>query len=510
MDRDLELKIRADARHFYRELEAKVRQFQPGHFIPSIVQKMRRYLDAQRYVRAPQFRIGMAIEANCAYHRGHASQQLTPYRYAQILNVFLEYQQPSLSDLIKKDLGMFFHFLHREQLELQRSYSKPDLSRHQSIFLHADMPRLSSEMIERYGFTPLQWFKAAFAVFATTEGNDTGCLTLSVGTEYREIGLCKEDLLAYLAHSSSTPREIGERFKSLRENTKPQFHACIRSVFVEKPIIDFGEGRYLSPFPAVALQHAGMGLYSLLSTLPSFSIEFGPAFERHVQRVLQHIPYVQRILNHNDLDTMIEGRVCDLLLDCGDYVILVECKATTFTRNIITPETIPDDNSTIKVSEALVQLSNTARRIRNGDLDSIGIARDCKIESLVAVFGEIPFANAPWYYDRFLRSAAELQLGTPLSESLQDAPIVLASPSLEYLVLAMHHQEANFSELRAHKKESGYGATGDWDTYLHERAKGGDLDAALPCVNDDFEEFFASFGIKRGKDASWIHPSPAS
>jgi hypothetical protein len=412
------------------------------------------------------------------------------------MNDFHANEDPALATLLKQDFGNFFLVLHRQQMELQRSVAKTDIARFYRLFIaESPLRELGAEMKDRDSISPEAWLKSCLAVYCALFGNQGNRVKINPGRPFPGVDLDPKDVQVFLRHASYTPQQIGERFRQLREETQPKFHSCIRSVFAERPLIDFGNGLYQAPFPAILFHFGAEGLYRRLLNLRSFSREFGTAVRQYVDRIAGYFPEVQLQLRDKELEKASRTKSCDVLLELPSHIILIESKTTEFSRNIIIPSTIANDNSTLKISDAIEQIYCTARDVRDGVFQRLGVSPRKPIWAVVSTFGDIPFANAPWYFDRYLGPAAK---GSEEDRKLVSGrPVVISLGCLELLATVMTLTRSSLPELFNRREQLGYGATGDWGAFLGGLARDVKQKHLLPHVQSDFEAFFETLGVPR-------------
>ena len=516
-------------RRFYEELERRVKHFHPTHFIPAIVSFMRHLQRTQHYVYAPNYQIALAIEANCAYFRGHASRSLTWRDYKKLKNVFSGQEQPDVEQILKRDFGIFMLIMHRQQIELQKLIGKVDLSRYYRLFVKDSPLAVSgSHLKEQFGLTPEDWLKAALAVYASADNHPQRTVRKEI--EDPQINLDSHALSDFVSLSSYTPHQIGERFKRLRTSVSPEYHESIRPAFLERPIVDLEDGCISIPFPNIAVHSSMTRLHSLMMDMPHFGREFGQRVERYVEQVARCFThakliigafvkspdqatkgplcarqrgfwagsrtfYERPIITEHEMKKYSTGQHCDLLIEFPTYIVIIEAKSTIFSRDIINETTIPTDNSTRKITQGIKQLYYTAHDIHSGMFNSLRVTSTKQVCGIVATFGEIPFVNSPWYFDRYLAPSVRGELDPPVfpNNSMQDWPIVLSLEGIEQLVMALHAKGTTLPELRAEKNRLNYAETGDWDTYLSNLLSQEDEPIrTLTHVEDDYEALFRS------------------
>ena len=113
-----------------------------------------------------------------------------------------------------------------------------------------------------------------------------------------------------------------------------------------------------------------------------------------------------------------------------DAIMLVECKATSYSSTFVSENAVMNDNSTGKIVDGLSQLSNVAKQLDcPGILAHIGEVGDRKLIGLVVTFKHIRFANSSIYV-----SIVDPQVD--IAQEFSFRPQVLDCSSLETLVLA--------------------------------------------------------------------------
>ena len=504
---ELDMECRIAARHLRDDLEVHCKRFQPSHFASAVVRIMKSYHNSGQYAHAPQFQIGLMIEANCAFYRRQFNDSLDQPAYARIKNAFLLHENPALIELLQRDFGTSMLIMRRQQMELQRGFSKTSLSRYWRLFAKDDpVPSLSAEFQKSYGLTVREWLEACFSIFSGALNSRDGRIALAappppeqrLDMRWEAIQLCAEQ-------NSLSPNEIGLRFRELRQSTQPKFHPCIRSVFLDYPLIRFEEGRFVAPFPALIFHCAGNGIYRLGQNCPSFAKEFGDTLQRHVDLISSELPGGTIVLRSDVMETVCPGKSCDLVVEFPDYLLLIESKAASFTRHIICPDTIPQDNSTRKCVRGLIQLYETAHELRKGTFIPHGVSPGKPMYGIVTTYEDIPFVNASWYSDRYLLQEVQRKLAPEVfgSKAMSEKPIVLGLQAFELLAIAMRATRKSFVDLRKEKESVGYEVTGDWDAYLQNLLKDSEMSGeGLPHVEPDCAEFCEAVAPGRGMNRS--------
>jgi hypothetical protein len=497
----MERQISLNTQRFYNDLMRRVKHFQPKQFIPWIVGIMREYHRQNRHVTAPQFQIGIAIEANCAYHCKQTDRELTHKEYAKIKNLFHAQEQPEMKALLERDFGNYFLVMHRQQIELQKSFAQLDIARYRRLFVKDNpLPKLSKAFYKHFGITPENWIKASIAIFSTGLSNPQGKLSIRITDP--QLNLEVDMVKRYANEASYTVQQVGDRFRRTRDETRPQYHACIRSVFIDHPLISMGEQEYVAPFLGTIFHHSATGLHQRMLKMPHFDTEFGRSMERYVELVGRSATKALVVATGGELSKRAMGKSCDLLIEFDTYILILESKSAIFTRDVITPNTIPNDNSTRKISTAITQLYQTAYDISQDRFCDLGVSSEKPVYGSVVTFGEVPFANAPWYYGRYLFPKAEEKLEPPIypSDNMPETPLVLTLEGFERLIMLLCTNNVTLPTLIEEKNILGYGKTGEWDMYLGQLAtKEEGILRHLTYLEDDCNEFYESLGVNKDK-----------
>jgi hypothetical protein len=506
---DRNLVARRNAKQFDIELETLLKRHLPYDYATFASARLWTALEEMnagnpnKFAQTPPHRVIHSIEANCAYCRRHGYEKVDLNRLFRVMNVYHGYDDPLQFGMLedcgegKRDIQNFFLVMWREQMELQFSHSKPELARTWRLFAADDpIPATTQWLREAFGVTPVEWIQLCFAVHTA--------VFLGKGKPFQKDILLKSELLHgkeqaivhFLNLSSLTPLEIGERFRKERQGLSPQFHCLIRSVFFERPLIDFGRDGYLCPHPYMAFRHSNLGLYRLARECPTFGDEFGHSFQEYVGQVLRCISGSVRVLEDKELERLAPGKSCDFLVEREDEVILVECKATTSSVRIPLEENLVRDGSTGMVAKALVQLYTTAHDLVSGRFSCLGVGQTKPLVGVVVTFGELPFANSDWYYDKVIFARSENDLSPPIypSEGLSRRPMVISVSCLEDLALLIRDSRESLVALYDEKQNLPYVQAGDWDVFVgHRRKQGSAPTKPLPFVEDQWKQLLDSF-----------------
>jgi hypothetical protein len=227
-----------------------------------------------------------------------------------------------------------------------------------------------------------------------------------------------------------------------------------------------------------------------------FAEEFSDSFEKYIRRVLDSLKGVISIIDSKVMESTATGKSCDFLVETDNTVILVECKACSFTANRLTNAVIENSNSTGKVAKGLVQLYTSAKNLENGRLEKFGIDCNKTTIGIVVTFGEIPSANSEWYFEEFFLKRADKKLNEVIypSKQMTRRPIVLDVSGFERLVATLNSDKRTLQDLYDEKQAEGYHATGEWSIWLASQRDSGCLKLP-PFLQDAKTEFLNDIGI---------------
>lgn len=467
--RDFDANQRMD--ELYSQLKSVLKWHHPRDYAAFMARKLAIAFENRTLLARYRPHHGLhSIEANCAYSNPRFREPVNEDHIANVMNIYHEHQDPMHSGLLEdKKLNQFCLVMHREQMGVQYSSSSNEMARYQALFLENDpIPNLAKHFRTRMGISIESWITMCFFATTAADMNPGRVFNQSVFAECPRYGVPEEEVTCFLKHSSISPSEIGDRYRSLREQTKPQFHSQIRSVFLERPLIGLGNDEYIAPHSPLILRHSGQGLYKAIKCFPDFGEEFGATVCRYVMKLLGCLTASSRMLTNSELERYSPGKSCDFLVELEDIVLLVESKATSFVAKRLVDSAILNDGSTSKIAKGIEQLYTTAFDIRSGVFGALGVDRHKNVLGVVSTFGEIPFVNSDWYRENFIVKRAESKLADPIfpSETMVRWPIVMSLDTLQSLVITLNSFDAGLSELVDEKDGKLYIQVGDWDSFL--------------------------------------------
>jgi hypothetical protein len=485
-------------RAFYSALEDKLKRFQPIDYAPFASLMMRKGLDDLRTgVFFPPFKILHSIEANCSYVRGQNRDVMNQYRLGAVMNVWHDHENPLFEDAISENVQHFVLLMHRQQMELQYHHSLDETARMQLLFVSGNpMPNVSAEFPVRYGLTIEKWMHLCCLTYFASNQDPTSCFKKSAIRAYKRVETRDEEIDAFFKLASRTPEEIRERFRSDVFALGPELRFLARSVFLDRPVIDFGGDRMIAPLPDLLLRSSGYGAYKLIKALPSFGGEFGSSVQKYVGNVLRSLSGIRLLLEGTEIERLANGEEsCDYLVELDDCILLVECKATTFVATGLLEHVIRNDGSTGKVADGVVQLYSTLYMISSDAFASRGVSQDKPVIGIVATFGDFPLVNSDWYFESFVMERTGADLSPPIypSNRMKRRPLILSLRALEHLVMLVNTLGTSVESLYAEKQSLPYIQTGDWLEFTRKKLMDlGKGIKSLPFLQEEFDRLVKS------------------
>ncbi len=481
----------------YDALERKLKRHAPRDYITWMSKRLTEsWLDDKKFIQIPPHRIIHSIEANCAYWKKGYREPVTWNAVAKIMNTYQSFVDTYQLNTISESIERFFLLMYREQIPLQKRASWTHFLRSWILFVRdVSMAESRREFHSHYRITMDQWVKVCFLCWTISHKEAGGSFFVKL-VENPKIMISQETLDNFLKYSARSPEEIGHYFIDMRKNEPYEFHSLIRSCFFETPIVKFSDGSIIVPHTHLLFLHAGEGLYRLAQTLDVFAAEFSNSFEKYIRRVLDSLKGVTNIIDSKMMESTATGKSCDFLVETTDTVILVECKACSFTANRLTDAAIENNNSTGKVAKGLIQLYTSAKDLENGRLDKFSINRNKSTIGIVVTFGEIPSANSEWYFEQFFLKRADKKLNEVIYPSKQmiRRPIVIDVSGFERLVVTLNSDKRTLQDLYDKKQEEGYHRTGEWGIWLSSQRESGRLEL-FQFLQDAETEFLNELGI---------------
>lgn len=464
------------ARRFYSELERLLKHHQPIEFASFAVDRLReadeeRASNVEKWTQTPHHRVIHAIEANCAFFRHHYHEPVTLQKLFSVMNVYHDLEPTDLLAryLDQHHLDLAFMNLHRQQIEFQTEYGKADLAKAWSLFVEGNpCPKLSESFASRFGLSMKEWMRIAFVTYAVANGQSRNKFR-SDQLLHPSLGLRPAAVEAFIREATWTPEELGEAFREARQNIPVQHHSFIRSAFWERPLINLGDGRLLAPVANLLAAFAGEGLYRRMLQLGPFHDEFSASFEAYVERFLPFLSDAPKVIGAKRLKReLAPSKSCDFLVELPTEILLVECKATRFTKRLLTPTVIAEDTAIRKIADGFHQVLVTSRDTAAGRLESLAVSKNKPMVGIVVTYGDIPFVNSDWCTSEILAPLLKnkwTEEGTGGSMMVAP-PTTMSVATFELLVVACRHLNTSVRQILADRSSQRFIQSGDWGPYL--------------------------------------------
>lgn len=415
---------------FENALEAVVKRHKPIDWAQAAANKL-------AIVSNPMwtaFELLHSIEASCAYARGYLNDPVTEYRLRQAVNAFRMNEEPYEEHVLMEDddVHMFMQLLFRRQIEVQEHSieTRHMLGRFHLMFGKPDLANKSLAILDAiYGLTLDAW--ATYCIGAYGQAVKGPCSRFRLAS-YDGAGgglFSEQSLTSFKSLSCRTPEDVRDQYKGERDGLqKPYMHICLRSGFLSKPVIDFGEGRFLAPQPHLLVKHLFTGLETAVRDIDesTWSDDCGVCLEAYVLSLLERT-YDSRLITRPDRDGEVAERRCDFLINLDECHLLIECKATRFRQRLLVRENLRRDSSSCRLRDAFEQIVATAHAIPANH-------RAKPVIGLIIVLDEIVAVNTEWYWMNVIQPSDSND-----PSILECRPQILPIVAFETLISLLRH-----------------------------------------------------------------------
>lgn len=488
----------------YEELETILKRHNPvdyAVFVSSRLREIESDPGSRGVSQTPPHRLIHSVEACCAYSRRQNHDPLTQNRFARVMNAYHEFSDPRHQDALVTNgsLDEFMLLLHREQMELQYIHTPEDIGRDWILF--GDNPILvsfSEEFRSRHSLAPVDFLRLCYVAGSLAMRAESNGV---FRTEWlRELFRDVSDagFLSFLSLTARSPEGIGRRFAENRKDRSPYFQAVLRSAIFETPIMDMGGGNLLVLKDRLVFRHASECLYRSIKARREFLTEFAKGFADHAARIADSFPGVISIHNGTKLEKMSPGKSCDLLIEMADAILLVEIKAVRFTPEMLTVNSLQNDNSTTKITDGYLQTRITENDLGDGVFDSLVLDKSKPLQGVVVSYGEVPHVNSDWYFDSVLLPAYSKKVRSSVQAGAESSrrPVSMSIRSFERLVMCSHTLGRSPFSIVDEKSKLNFVETGDFDIHLPNlmRPMAGSI-YQIPYLRSNERALFASLGL---------------
>ena len=423
---------------FNANLENRLKNLHPRDYLPYAASNLRQVLENQEsWGRYPPHFILHSMEANCAFHRAGHHAQIKPRTLDRILNVYKQFVDPAtlhtLNQGSETDPDLFLLILASQQFGVQAKWGRYRVTGGILIFRQGSFKNTEPLFHRKFGLSFIEWIKVCLLIYRAVDLEKKDPIVDSLYVRSKQTILSDAAVTAGFRLLSHTVEELRSEYSRLRcDLYSPLQEPQLPSLFIDKPLVQINRDSYVVTHPQFLLSCSVEGIYDLCHAYfeTPFGAEIGKAFQSYVGQLLGEIPGENVLIEEKELRKSIHGQVCDYLLAMDDAIMLVECKATSYSSTFVSENAVMNDNSTGKIVDGLSQLSNVAKQLDcPGILAHIGGVGDRKLIGLVVTFKHIRFANSSIYV-----SIVDPQVD--IAQEFSFRPQVLDCSSLETLVLA--------------------------------------------------------------------------
>jgi hypothetical protein len=418
----------------------------------------------------PPSRLLRLVEAASAYGNQHQYRHLGVDVTNAALSNISEMDELSLRIVVEEN-GTLFPMgvlLFHQQLPVLYGGGRYPFRRHLCIAQKAaQSPHVTGLLQQRFGFT-VEQFQSALLFLALPSTTPTRRMRIpQLAAHVPAFGFSPASFESLVQWASATPAELGQRYLKARHETDNEtFWGHCPSLFLETPYLRLHDDLQ-SPSRTVVDQFVGTAIWSVTEGCgDDVQHAMSNAFEFYVSTVLSELPNA-RVLRGSDLSSL-PNRRCDAICELADGVILIECKAIRSRMKRVTPNSLRDLNGLKHMGKAFDQLADTTTAVRNGVLESKGIARNANLLALAISADDLLNPN----HEESLKVIHGCMKRDPqvLAGELVAPPQAFGVGSLEKLVAIAATGKGPFKVI-PEKQPSRYPVEGDWDGYLGQMAE---------------------------------------
>ncbi len=223
------------------------------------------------------------------------------------------------------------------------------------------------------GVSPIDFIKVGFIAFVA--GRNHLAFTRRYFEAARAKGLSLPgdgDVIQILDNIAADPKKLSETYHRFKESDRrfsmydfnPLFMYPIVRPWRQKEVASMDEDRLIAPLPDLIVSRISLGIFYQMFNyyLTDFSNYFGYVFETYIGRILQESALPGTVLSEVDIRKAYpadQGKVPDWIIINGTTAILIECKATRFSRAALATGLEEAINSSLKqIIKGLRQLHN--------------------------------------------------------------------------------------------------------------------------------------------------------
>lgn len=437
------------------------------------------------------------IEASSAYARGHRDRPVREQDLRNAINVFRDGKgDPYLLRLLEHDgsLEMFFRALARWQIELQSTgvEDRLALGRFTRLFMQDEpLAKFSVAMHAAIGLTVRAWWGICCAVWAHLQMQDKIVFSASRLKGASLLDINDTSLEAFWGQTARSIETMRSQYRADRERLENRYlQICLRSRFLERPMVQLDHENFLCPARWLMIQHLGSGLVEVGDQVNRdlFRNELGKSFEMYIEHLIAGTYPELKIHRGSVLRSFVGGKKsCDLLVELADCVLLVECKATFSRMRLVTASAMRRDTLNQQVCDAFEQLQSTTMAVKQRGCD-LGVSESKPILAIVVVLGDVYFANSDWYWTNVFQQILAENHASEVGEfaGMVARPQVMSSGAFERFVAVLRHTFRSPVSVVLEKLALNDMQVGDWREYLP-RTVDEECNWILPELSEAFE-----------------------
>lgn len=478
---------------FTESLKRRLRNFHPRDYLPFAAQKLRWVMENRdAWRRYPPHFILQSMEANCAFHRRGHHAAIKARAFEKLIDVYADFDDPAAMYTLDQgrmtDLDLFMLAQARQQFVVQEEWGIYDFASAVLMFLEGSFRKTEPLFRKNFGLGFSEWIKACLFVFLASDKENQGVIVNSSYVRANQSVLSDEVITAIFRLLSRSVGEVRSEYLHARcELPSPLLELQLPFLLAEKPLVQIEKDGYVVTHARFLSSRAAGGIYDLCHAHfeDTFGKEIGVAFERYVRLLINELPGEKTLMSEADLAQCIQGQVCDYLLAIEDIVILVECKAISYSSNFLTENAVRKANSTAKIVEGFRQLSNVAEQLHHPQISArIGDLGQRLVIGVVLTYRDIQITNSPLYH-----SIIDPQVDFAKAFTWQ--PQVIDIRALQMLILCARGGLSLASMFRQ-KLGSEPHIRHAWDVYLDkvfrdQKAEG--RNSTIPLLEDTWREF---------------------
>ena len=446
-----EIAARLEIQRLERDLEHMFRRVSRDQAILAIAEWHQR---ATSFRRSPPHIVDQLITAAAAYGRDSGTRTVDLRFIERAANKCLEVGNPVHMVWLDRigDLEMLMPIMHREQIQLQLSANKSIYARMYILFLDLldqnALVAIESEIGKSVAnLLHGSYFSTLLSLVALKPSEPYRYLDNTAIEFYSRSGLLEGGLESIIELCGTPVIEFGEKYLTRIGGLSNIVHAkSLKPLLLDIPMLGLASGGSVMPVPN-AVPYSLYWLLGSVARCSQCSQAYGTAFANYARKIVES-------LAPDDISRPDEqggdDRRCDIKAVFNDYSMIIECKATRFTKNIITPSSIIRDSTTEKIASACEQLANTSDK-------------NCVQVSIIVIDDNLSVPNSDWYWSMIYE---EFDCVREHVEAIGMRPWVWSLDVLEAVVEASISSGISIPDIISMYQEQPYRVHGEWDTWL--------------------------------------------